>query len=281
MRLLRLAAAVIFAAVLAVSVLFRVSDKADRERPVLTVDTQEISAPCSVTEKQLLAHVKAQDKKSGDLTDRVFVENISQFVEEGLSVVTFCVWDDDNNVAKATCRLRYTDYEKPELILSDGLVFADDRAVSIAGCARVTDKFEGDITHKLSATVEESESGGEVPVMFKVSTDKGYVYKWKVNICRVDPYSIDQNYSIKLKNHLLELSVGDKKPDFLSLVKGVTYLGENMKLGRDSLVVRDGGLNLQKEGVYDVWFELYSGSGSGRKRLTRERMIVICEDKNK
>lgn len=210
------------------------------------------------------------------MTGRIFVESVSQFVEEGVSVVTFCVSDNDNNVAKATCNLRYTDYERPELVLSDDLVFERGQLVGVEGSAKVTDKFEGDITDRLSAAVNDVDKESTViPVTFKLTTEKGYTYKWELNIRRVDPFSIDSNYSVKLKNNLLIVPAGSKKPDFMSLVTEVTHQGAKMKSADVSVVVDSSRLNLKKPGTYDVWFELRQGT----KRLTRERLIVICEEK--
>lgn len=289
MRFLRAIVAVMFAVVLILTVLFRLSVKIDTVKPVITVDTDVIEAECSVSDEELLKHVKAEDEKDGDLTDRVFIENISQFIEEGESNVTFCVWDNDNNVAKKSVKIVFTDYEKPEFYLKDDLVFSNKSVISVLGCATVTDKFDGDITNRLSVVANESEaSGNRVPITFKVSNSMGYIYKWTIDAVKVDPYSLNPNYSIDIDNHLITLKVGDSKPDFKRAVKGITYMGERFSDGR--LVIDDRRLNLSRPGVYDIWFYLYvtedTVDKNGKKvrkntRVTRERMIVICEDGNK
>lgn len=289
MRFLRVFTAVVFAAVLMLTVLFRVSVKIDTEKPVITVDTDVIEAKCSVSDEALLKHVKAEDAKDGDLTDRVFVEKISQFINEGESNVTFCVWDNDNNVAKTSVKIIFTDYEKPELYLKDDLVFSNRSVINVSGSATITDKFDGDITNRLSVVANEKEgAGNRVPITFKVSNSMGYVYKWTIDAVKVDPYSLNTNYSIDIDNHLIMLKVGDRKPDFKKAVKGITYMGEKFSDGR--LVIDDRRLNLSKPGVYDIWFNLYvtedTVGKNGNKvrkntRVTRERMIVICEDGNK
>ena len=116
----------------------------------------------------------------------------------------------------------------------------------------------------------------------------GYIYKWTIDAVKVDPYSLNPNYSIDIDNHLITLKVGDSKPDFKRAVKGITYMGERFSDGR--LVIDDRRLNLSRPGVYDIWFYLYvtedTVDKNGKKvrkntRVTRERMIVICEDGNK
>ncbi|MGN1443031.1 MAG: hypothetical protein ACI4XE_04195 [Acutalibacteraceae bacterium] len=285
MRFLRVLVAVLFAVVLIVTVLFRVSVKIDTTKPVITVDTEVIKAKCDVSDKELLKHVKATDTKDGDLTKNVFIESISQFITEGESNVTFCVADNDNNVAKKSVRIVFTDYEAPTLYLADDLVFSKDAVINISGSASVKDKFDGDITDRLSVVVnDEDNDSSRIPINFKVSNSKGFIYRWTIDAVRVDSYSLDSNYRINIGNHLLTLKVGDKKPDFKSMVNSITYRGKAFKDGR--LVIDDSALNLSKPGTYDVWFNLYvredkNGNTSDKyTRITRERMIVICEDKN-
>lgn len=288
MRFLRVLVAVLFAAVLALTVLFRVSVKIDTTKPVITVDNEVIEAKCSVSDGELLKHVRATDNKDGDLTDKVFVESISQFISEGESNVTFCVSDNDNNVAKKSVRLVFTDYEKPSFYLSDDLVFPDKGIINVAGCASVTDQFDGNITQRLSVVVNDDDSESDrVPITFKVSNSMGYTYRWTLDAVKVDPYSLNSNYSVNIGNHLIFLKVGDKKPDFKKMVRSIVYMGEIFKDGK--LEVDDSQLDLSTPGSYDVWFNLYiteeSVNKKGEKvkktvRVTRERLIVICEDKN-
>ncbi|MGN1194318.1 MAG: hypothetical protein ACI4SB_02440 [Acutalibacteraceae bacterium] len=287
MRFLRAFIAVAFAVVLVLTVLFRVSVKIDTTRPTITVDTDVIKAKCSVSEKSLLKHVTAEDAKDGDLTDKVFVESISQFIDEGESNVTFCVSDNDNNVAKKSVRIVFTDYEKPELSLSDDLVFSNKGIINVLGCATVTDKFDGDITDRLSVVVDDDDEESErVPITFKVSNSMGFIYRWTIDAVRVDPYSLNSNYSINIKNHLLVLEVGDKKPNFKKMVSSITYMGEKFEDG--NLVIDDKEVDLSEPGTYDVWFNLYiqeeTVNENGQRvkkntRVTRERMIVMCEEK--
>lgn len=289
MRFLRVFTAVVFVAVLALMLTFRLGVRRDATKPVITVDTNVIEAECEVTPEQLLSHVSAEDAKDGDLTDRVFVENISKFIDEGESNVTFCVSDNDNNIAKKTVRLVFTDYEKPTLTLNDDLVFPGNSIINVSSCATVTDKFDGDITNRLSVVVEDFDSESKrLPIYFKVSNSKGFIYRWTIDAVKVSQYSLNPNYSINIGNHLMILNTGDKKPDFKKKVQNITYMGKVYKDGR--LEIDDKALNLDKPGNYDVWFNLYipekSVDKNGNKtvkytRVTRERLVVMCEDQNK
>lgn len=289
MRFLRVFTAVIFTAVLALTLVFRLSVKRDTTKPIITVDTEVIEAVCAVSDEELLGHVSATDAKDGDLTDKVFVENISQFIDEGESNVTFCVSDQDNNVTKKTVSIVFTDYEKPELYLHDDLVFPSNSVINVASCATVTDKFDGDITDRLSVVTGDHDSDAKrLAINFKISNSKGYIYKWTIDAVRVSQYSLNPNYSINIGNHLMILNVGDEKPDFREKVQSITYMGEAYKQGR--LKIDDKALDMKKPGTYDVWFNLYvpekSAGANGKDavkytKVTRERLIVICEDNSK
>lgn len=282
MRLVRVIVAALFAVVLIVTVVFRISVKIDTTRPEITVDTEVIKAKCGAGKKALLKHVTATDSKDGDLTDKVFIESISQFISEGESNITFCVADNDNNVAKKSVRIVFTDYEAPTLYLKDDLVFSEDSVINVMGSATVTDKFDGDITNRLSVVVNpEDDNGKRVSINYKISNSKGFIYRWTVDAVRVAPYSIDSDYSIDVGNHLLIVNVGDKKPNFKNKVKSITYKGKPIDGGE--IKIDDSKLNMSKPGTYDVWFNLYATEKTTGKytRVTRERMIVICEDKNR
>lgn len=285
MRLTRVLTAVVFAAVLAVTILFRVSVKQDSTKPTITLSQNKIQAECSVSDETLLSYVTAYDEKDGDLTDKVFIENISQFISEGVSTVTFCVSDNDNNVAKATATLEFTDYERPELILKDDLVFSENAAVNVVGCVEVEDKFDGDITDRLSVIADDSaEESSSIPITFKVTNSKGFTYSWVIEAIRVQEYTLNSNYTVNVDNHLLELSVGSKKPNFKNLVKSIKYMGKAFDNG--IVVIDDSELDMSEAGTYNVWIDLYTENektdkNGGRERVTRERLIVICEEKSK
>lgn len=285
MRFLRVLVAVLFAVVLVLTITFRVSVKIDTTKPVITIDTEVIKAKCDVSDKELLKHVKATDSKDGDLTGKVFIESISQFISEGESNVTFCVADNDNNVAKKSVKIIFTDYEAPAFYLSDDLVFPENAIINISGSATVTDKFDGNITDRLSVVVnEEDVDGNRVSINYKVSNSKGFIYRWTIDAVKVDQYSLDSNYRINVGNHLIFVKTGDKKPDFKKMIGSITYMGKPFKEGK--IQIDDSALDLSKPGAYDVWLNLLipeekAGKTTGKyTRITRERIIVMCEDKN-
>lgn len=282
MRLLRSLIFVLFVLVCAAAVWFCFTVKPDSTKPTVSCAVSQIDAPCSVTEKELLKYASASDSKDGDLTDSVFVESISPFIKEGVSVVTFCVGDSDGNVAKKAVRLNYTDYEKPNLVLHSGLVFQKGTSPNFLGAATVTDKFDGDITERLYTLVSDSsdDDSPQGEVLFKVTNSKGYTYEWKFKFMYADSDYFATPYKISLKSNSLFVTRGEKKPDFKKLVEKITSAEKEYNKG--TLVIDDSALNMKKSGTYDVWYRLYSpGKKKDRKLIASERLIVVCEESAK
>lgn len=278
MRFLRSLTLVLFVLVCAASVYFNLKVKPDTNGPVISCAENEIKASCRVTEDELLEYVTASDKKDGDLSDDIFVESVSPFIEEGVSNVIFCVGDSDGNIAKKVVRLVYADYEKPTLRLKDDLVFEKSAAVDLSGAAAVSDMFDGDISDRLYMILSD-ENEGEKSVLFKVTNSKGFTYEWKFGVVRVEDGLLNDYYKIKLSENYISLEPGSKTPDFKSYVEKITAGTKNFKSG--TLDVDASELDLTKEGEYSVWFRLYSGKKKKKSALlTVERLIVVCEERD-
>ena len=275
MRLLRSAVFVLFVLVCAAAVFFELKTKPDTTKPTIICSVKEIKETCNVSEKKLLEYVSASDEKDGDISKKIFVENITPFITEGVSAVNFCVSDSDGNVSKKSVRLVYTDYEKPKFVLKDDLVFALGTVPDFSGAASVTDKFDGDITNRLY-TILESKSDGSSSntVLFKVTNSKGYTYEWRFKTASLPADEIGTLYKIKLKENVIYLPINSQKPDFEKLVQGV-YFGEK-RFSKGRIVVDDSELTTGFDGSYNVWYRLYTGKGKAKKLLATERLIVVC-----
>lgn len=275
MRLFRSLVLVLFALVCAAAVFLSFKAKPDRSGPTIVCSVKEIKEPCSVSEKKLLEYVSASDEKDGDISKKIFVENITPFITEGVSTVSFCVSDSDGNVAKRSVRLVYTDYEKPKFILNDDLVFAVGSVPDFNGAASVIDKFDGDITNRLYTILENGKDGSSSnAVLFKVTNSKGYTYEWRFKTAALPADEIGTLYKIKLKENVICLPVNSQKPDFKKLINGV-YFGEK-RFSKGRVVIDDSELTTDFDGSYNVWYRLYIGKGKGRKLLATERLIVVC-----
>jgi CTP:phosphocholine cytidylyltransferase-like protein len=104
MKILRVVAILLFVVTTALYVYFSVTEKlkTDNTVPVITLEEDVLEVGINATNAELLKGVTAFDEKDGDITDRVIVESLSNFIEPGLCRITYAVCDSNNHVATAT-----------------------------------------------------------------------------------------------------------------------------------------------------------------------------------
>ena len=177
MRLLRLVITVVFVAALAVFAWYWYKDeiKADKTRPVITIDSEMLDVDLKADEDDLLAGVTAYDEKDGDLTDRLIVESISKFSEPGVCKVYYAVCDGDNHVASAFRKIRYKGYTSPRFYLNRSLCFSQLDVINAADVIGARDVLDGDISNSIIITSADYEYGvlGTYTVKAEVSNSKG------------------------------------------------------------------------------------------------------------
>ena len=59
------------------------------------------------------AEVSAYDNQDGDLTSGIVIGGISKLISDNTAKITYMVFDSDNNMARMTRLVKYTDYKKP------------------------------------------------------------------------------------------------------------------------------------------------------------------------
>ena len=104
------------AAVILAGACFFVAGGKDTEAPVITVSDAKISYVEGQDEKVLLKGVHAEDNKDGDLSEKVFVENIID-LRDGSADVIYAVIDESKNIGKEhriiTYKAKNEETEKP------------------------------------------------------------------------------------------------------------------------------------------------------------------------
>ena len=123
MHILNRIAKIIFVLALAAFVFFYFKTRMDdRIAPVISMEEDEISVSIDSSEKKLLDGVTAEDNKDGDLTDRIILENLSNFTKPGQRVATYAVFDSSGNLARASRVVKYKDYVAPHFIISSPMI---------------------------------------------------------------------------------------------------------------------------------------------------------------
>ena len=159
-----------------------------KEGPVLECPEEVLSVSVRAPETELLSGVTAFDAQDGDLTGSVIVGGVSKLIGSDLAQVTCLVFDSDDNMASLTRQIRYTDYHRPVIQLTEPLEFTDSREAKLLSRITVTDVVDGDISARArvstlwptehedvhSATITVTNSMGdiadvEVPVIIRTT----------------------------------------------------------------------------------------------------------------
>ena len=157
-----------------------------KEGPVLECSDEVLAVSVRASEAELLAGVTASDAQDGDLTEEIIVGGVSKLIGGDLAQVTCLVFDSDDNMASLTRQIRYTDYHRPLIQLTEPLEYADPGEAKLLSRISVTDAVDGDISARArvstlwatenksvySATISVTNSMGdiadvEVPVIIR------------------------------------------------------------------------------------------------------------------
>ena len=203
----------------------------DTTSPVITMDESSVTVSVEGGDAAILEGVKAEDAKDGDLTDQIFIESRSNFIDKGHFTVTFAVADSDNHVSKASREITYNDYHSPRFELSQPLKFQTAREsmddLNIAANLSASDVIDGNISNKIRISGDytiSSNSPGDYPMEFIVSNSMGDTVRLPVTVTIYSAAEESALPEIKLKHYLVNTSVGNAI-DLEALVEEVSYRG--------------------------------------------------------
>lgn len=199
-------------AALAVFVGYRQYDaiKSDVDAPEISInDTQTLQISVQTPKAELLQGVTAVDRHDGDVSDKLVVESMYLMDADGLLEVGYAVADKSGNVAKATRMVQYTDYESPKFSLSVPLIYEVYEDFDIMRSVFAQDVVDGDIQHRIRATVLSEESimsQGVHEVHFQVSNSLGDISEiiLPVEVIETGTYAAD----LTLTDYLVYLPQG-------------------------------------------------------------------------
>ena len=252
---------------------------ADHQGPILKVDDEEMVCSVKDGDKELLDGVTARDDHDGDVTDRVMVENISNFTGDGKRIVTYVVADSSNHVSRATRTISYKDYAKPQFEVSTAPRFSMaelDSATDYAKFVKATDLIDGNITKNIKISsvddYKENEYGGFRDVVFQVSNSAGDTSTLPITISYTEtgaPVVNLSSYVVYLKknarfnpgNYMASVEMGNTKysvADFRETAKGTIDIKNNV--------------NMKEPGVYSV--EFAAKAPNGKSSVTYMKVIV-------
>ena len=274
MRILRLVVSLIFVVTTALYAYFLVTEKIknDETLPVITLKEEVLEVDIDATKEDLLSGVTAFDEKDGDLTDRVIVESVSNFIEPGLCRVTYAVCDNNNHVATATRKIRYKGYTSPKFTLSEDLCYSLYERLDVSKAIGAVDCIEGDISTNIVISSEDYTSSieGVFNIQATVTNRKGDSSTITVPLI-IEDRSLSAP-TIELKEFLV-YSKPNKKIDFKKYLDSAKDSRGN-DLTKD--VTIETNIDVSKEGSYTVHYYVTDKNGVvGHSVLT-----VIIADGN-
>ncbi|MGN0422057.1 MAG: hypothetical protein ACI4EY_04910 [Lachnospiraceae bacterium] len=246
----------------------------DRSTPEITFDTDVLEVSVGVTEEELLAGVKATDKKDGDVTDTIIIESISKMLGDHQRVITYAAFDQDNHVGKAQRKMKYVDYTPPRFSL-DGPLRADSvnaEMSEILEPLHASDCIDGDLTSQIVVTDTEmvSMTSDAMTAQYEVQVTNscGDVATLKLPV-KIVMNSTGAYASVELSQYLIYSKVGEGVDLGAYIVRasaaGLEYGPEALQISSD--------LDTSMPGVYTATYTLITEQASASTDL-----IIVVEE---
>ncbi|MBR3300431.1 MAG: hypothetical protein IKI68_02990 [Clostridia bacterium] len=264
MRYFRWIIAFLAVAITIVRVVLYISKSDIDVGPTITCEKEIFEIKCGDDEAELLKYVSASDPQDGEIKD-ITIEK-QYFLNDNKSRITFVAIDSDNNIAKISKEIIYTDYVGPRIkALTSAVFFANDDAKNNFQY-EAYDQFSGDITERVKLIVSKFNRrvSGVYPATLKVSNYYGTSRTVDFNIY-VFPSVFPQ--TIELNEYITYCSKGQQKPDFASFIK-------NSSVGVDKITIDDSELDLDTDGSYEVKYYV----GDKNDPTAFNRLVVVVGD---
>lgn len=230
----------------------------DTTAPVLSCESDTITASVLVTEEELLKGVTAQDNKDGDVTDTIVIQSISNFIKDNERIITYAAIDKDMNVGRTERTLVYNDYTPPTFTLSKPLSYVVGSRINILENINATSTVDGDISQKVRyglGSIIDNLTPGSYPIEFRVTDSCG-----QTSYLNTEIEIYDNNLS----------GIGVELTKYLTYIKkGGEFYPE--KYFRSSTI--EGDLNIvnpvdtSKPGTYNVDYFINAVNATGKSRL--------------
>ena len=285
--------------------------KSDSSGPVISMDKEQIEVSLKDGDDVFLKGVTAVDKKDGDVTDSIIVENISKFYGDNLRTVTYAAFDSDDHITKAQREIVYTDYQRPRFELAGSLRFRAGEVVNVEKIVSASDILDGDLTNKIKINTSTSINNrvtGFYQIKYEVTNSAGDTVILPIDIEIYEP--INNEVELNLDRYLVYYE--GEEIDYKSFLKSVRrgsleYAFEegavadveteepsedlftettdtedagvvttSEKLSKSLVRVSDEEVNTSKPGVYPVYY-YFESAQQGYTSSAKEVLYVVVE----
>lgn len=222
--------------------------------PVITGPEEVLEVSVTAGEEELLAGITAWDQQDGDLTGQIIVGGVSKLVGGDTAKVTCLVFDSDDNMASLVRPIRYTDYCRPVIELTDALVYSGTETALLLERVRVTDSLDGDLS-----------ASARVSSLWPTDRDQVFSATILVTNSMGDTASVEVPVIIREENAA--------RPQ-IHLTEQIVYVDQGSSFDPWDYTSRSGGLEIENNvdtsqpGCYWVWYYDNSTSVQGLAILT-------------
>lgn len=212
----------------------------DRVPPVISVPEGVLDVRVSDGTDVLLGGITASDNRDGDLTSQVMIQGVSRLLSANTARVTFVVFDGARNMGSATRTIRYTDYQRPIISLSQPPVFKpypeEDSIKGLLSAATAQDVRDGNLSSQLQIAAQNVNDSveGTYKVHLQVTNSMGDTESIPLTVIISEAGS--SNLGITLREYITYASQGEAFDpyDFISTVGGTRYTSSNRDLAVES-----------------------------------------------
>ena len=219
--------------------------------PVLELPEKVLTLSIEDSEKSLLKGAKAYDKEDGDLTDKIFVKEMSPFDKNQERTVTYAVFDKDDQIAEGTRKIKYRDYKPPVFNIKKPLVYPYiNSKEELKAFVSAKSYVDGDISPKISVDKTYTK-GNRSYAEFSVEDSCGGSSSIRL---KLDKLMFKPSINIKLKEYLIRVEEGTEIDPMEYLTK-IEFMG----MSYDSLYSKvevQSDYNPYKPGTYEFIYRI-------------------------
>lgn len=223
--------------------------------PKISCDGTTLEVSVEDPDSVLLSGVTASDAQDGDLTGSIIVGGVSKLLRDDTAKVTYLVFDSDNNMAACTRYIRYTDYQRPVIRVTQALNFTSDGTAAMVKCMTAEDVIDGDISDEIRiSTLSATDEEGLYSVVAMVTNSMGDTAQVKLPVLIQEADA--SRPRINLTEYLVYLEVGGEF-DAMDYLQSMTVGGNTVTT--DGVTVEDD-VDTSVAGTYWVRYRYATGT---------------------
>lgn len=247
---------------------FKLYNNTENEAPIISIQNEILTVSVKDKENALLQGVSASDAEDGDLTSKIVIDSISEFDEKNYRTVTYVVFDNDDQMTKATRRIKYSDYSAPTFDIKQPLVFYYVANNSeFANFVSASSSLDGNISSKILVE-NDFYIDGKKEVVFSVVDSCGV--KSSISL-KADELNDIPSINFILNDYLVRVGVGSEIDPYRYIEK-IEYLGMDLTSDIENISIQNN-YDPTTPGMYEFIYRYTDDTGE----FGITKLVVIVE----